>query len=95
MRKIFLVSIASVLSLSLSACGGSSTPEPTPSLSFEELQSEYAQQLGVRGCTAFMAGDIQRASEVFRILEQIVPEWRGYGEGVLREGKAFNAQRCF
>ena len=97
MKKASLVAAALLSLLSLSACGGSSTsePAPSPSLTFEELQSKYAQELGVKGCIAFMSGQYQIASKYFFTLETIVPEWTGYGAGVLREGKNFDADRCF
>jgi hypothetical protein len=96
MKKALLVAVVLLSTLGLSACESSSTPEPTPSpsLSFEELQSKYAQELGVKGCIAFMSGQYQIASKYFFTLESIVPEWIGYGAGVLREGKNFDAGRC-
>jgi hypothetical protein len=42
-----------------------------------------------------MVGDYQNAARWFRILEAIVPEWEGYAAGVLREGKSFDAARCY
>jgi hypothetical protein len=97
MKKALLSAVVLSSTLGLSACGISSTsePAPTPSLSFEELQSKYAQELGVKGCIAFMSGQYQIASKYFFTLETIVPEWSGYGAGALREGKNFDADRCF
>jgi hypothetical protein len=42
-----------------------------------------------------MVGDYPNAARWFRILEAIVPEWEGYAAGVLREGKNFDAARCY
>jgi hypothetical protein len=42
-----------------------------------------------------MAGDYPNASRWFRILEAIVPTWEGYADGVLREGKNFDAALCY
>lgn len=97
MKKALLGAVVLSSTLGLSACGSSSTSEPAPaaSLSFEQLQSEYAQELGVKGCIAFMSGQYQIASKYFFTLETIVPEWSGYGAGTLREGKNFDADRCF
>jgi hypothetical protein len=97
MKKSLIVALGISLIFGLSGCGSASTPEPTPtpSLTFEDLQSQFAQQLGVKGCMAFMSGQYQVASNYFHILATIVPEWEGYDIGVLREGKAFNAARCF
>jgi len=61
----------------------------------DRTKSELAQKLGVTGCVAFFRGDYQEASDAFRILGQLVPEWEGYAEGVLRQGKSFDAQLCF
>ena len=96
MRQTFKIAIACFSILALSGCGGSSDfPEPAPSLSFEELQSQYAQEVGGAACVAFMAGDYANASRWFRILEAIVPTWEGYADGVLRDGKNFDATLCY
>jgi hypothetical protein len=97
MKKALLVLGALLSIVFLSACGSSSMtePTPTPSLSFEELQSQYVQELGAKGCIAFMSGQYQIASKYFFTLETIVPEWSGYAAGVLRKGKAFDAALCF
>lgn len=68
--------IGGCLLVLLSACGQTSDNlDPALSLSFEELQSRYAQEVGVAACTAFMAGDYSNAARLFRILEAVVPEW--------------------
>lgn len=97
MKKASIGVVALLSMVVLSACGSSSMTEPTPtsSLSFEELQSKYAQELGVKGCIAYMACQHQIASKYFFTLEKVVPEWSGYGAGALREGKNFEADRCF
>ena len=96
MKRNFSAAIGGCLLVLLTACGQSSDfPDPAPSLSFEELQSQYAQKVGGAACTAFMVGDYQNAARWFRILEAIVPEWEGYAAGVLREGKSFDAARCY
>jgi hypothetical protein len=97
MRRIFKIAIASLSIFALSGCGSSesSFPAPSPSLSFEELQSAYIQRVGTAGCTAFFVGDYKNAAHWFRIIEAVVPEWEGYADGVLREGKAFDAARCY
>jgi hypothetical protein len=61
----------------------------------EVTKSELAQKLGVTGCVEFFKGDYQKASDAFLILERLVPDWEGYAEGVLRQGKSFDAQLCF
>ena len=64
-------------------------------MSFEELQSAYIQKVGAAGCVAFFEGEFKNTSYWFRIIEAVVPEWEGYSQGVLRDGKAFDAQRCY
>ena len=87
-----LVLAASVLT----GCGSSEGfPEPAPTLSFEELESQYAQKVGVTACVEFMGGHLENAVHYFRILEAIVPTWEGYADGVLREGKSFDARLCY
>ena len=68
-------------------------PAPTSSMSFEDLQSAYIQKVGIAGCMAFFSGDYKKAAHCFRIIEAVVPEWRGYAEGALRDGKAFRSAR--
>ena len=82
--------------MALSGCASSqSFPEPEPTMSFEELESQYAQKLGLTACVEFMGGHYENAARYFRILEAIVPEWEGYSQGVLRDGKAFDAKLCY
>lgn len=94
-RVLAMIVVISILGLSGCASSGTTEPTPAPSLSFEDLQSEYAQQLGIKGCMAFISGQYSAASEYFRILATIVPEWEGYDIGVLKEGKNFKAERCY
>jgi hypothetical protein len=96
MRQTFKIAIACFSIWALSGCGGSDGyPEPEPTMSFEELQSAYIQKVGAAGCVAFFEGDYKNASYWFRIIEAVVPEWEGYSQGVLRDGKAFDAKRCY
>lgn len=96
MKQTPKIAFAYLSLLLLAGCGSSNpTPSPTPSLSFEELQSQYMQKVGAAGCTAFMVGDYENAARWFRIIEQVVPEWEGYADGVLREGKSFDAGLCY
>ena len=96
MRQSLKIAIACFSILALSGCGsGQSIPEPERTMSFEELESAYLQRVGVNGCMAFFGEDYQKASYWFRIIEAVVPAWEGYSQGVLREGKAFDAQRCY
>jgi uncharacterized lipoprotein YajG len=92
--KLKALAILATLLL-LAGCGEVETPKPVKTMSFAELQSNYAQQLGLRGCTAFMVGDMTRAFEAFRILEKIVPDWEGYAAGVIQEGASFDANLCY
>jgi|688.fasta_scaffold253243_1 hypothetical protein len=96
MRQTLKITIACFSILALSACGGSkSLPEPVRTMSFEELESQYAQKLGVTACVEFGGGNYENAARYFRILEAIVPAWEGYADGVLREGKSFDARNCY
>lgn len=95
--KIWIrLGVAVLLTCALTSCGSTEAlPEPEPTLSFEELQSQYANQVGAIACVQFMGGNYEGASRYFRILEAIVPTWEGYADGVLREGKSFDARLCY
>lgn len=96
MRQTIKIAIACFSILALSGCGGSEGfPEPEKTMSFEELESQYAQKLGVTACVEFGGGNYENAARYFRILEAIVPAWEGYADGVLREGKSFDARNCY
>jgi hypothetical protein len=96
MRQTLKIVIVCLSMLALSACGGGQDfPEPEPTMSFEELESRYAQMLGVTACVEFGGGNYENAARYFRILEAIVPAWEGYADGVLREGKSFDARNCY
>ena len=80
----------------VTAC--SSTPVVTPdveSKSPEEIESDYAQELGASACVAFMAKDFPTAIQKFRILAEIVPNYKGYAEGIEEFGQDFDASLCF
>ena len=96
MGQTFKTAILCFSILVLSGCSHSKDyPEPEQTMSFEELESQYAQKLGVTACVEFMGGNYKNAARYFRILEAIVPAWEGYADGVIREGKSFDARNCF
>ena len=58
MRLTIKIAIACFSILALSGCGGSAGfPEPEKTLSFEELESQYVQKLGVTACVEFGGGN--------------------------------------
>jgi hypothetical protein len=80
----------------VTAC--SSTPVVTPEVenkSAEEIESDYVQELGASACFAFMTKDFQTAIQKFRILGEIVPNYKGYAEGIEEFGQEFDASLCF
>ena len=94
MRIKFLFYLITLLFVT--AC--SSSPVVTPeveSKSAEEIESDYVQELGASACFAFMTKDFQTAIQKFRILGEIVPNYKGYAEGIEEFGPDFDASLCF
>ena len=94
MRIKFLFCLITLLFVT--AC--SSSPVVTPeveSKSAEEIESDYVQELGASACVAFMAKDFPTAIQKFRILGEIVPNYKGYAEGIEEFGQDFDASLCF
>ena len=95
LKRLAPIAIAGTVGFLLAPHTNGHTPAPMPSMSFEELQSAYIQKVGVSGCVAFFDGDYKSAARWFRIIEDVVSGYEGYADGVLRDGKAFDAAHCY